>query len=193
MRRVIQQHCCDHDYTIIGMSGAHVSFRCVKCQKEIYLPISMAPKELLKWGYSWYHGDTQDGVLELLINQPIQKNNELKIPMRCTYIVSLLEKLDVAEYEDGHGRRVDFGDIHVRGMYFERNKAEDALEYNVANILKERYPFACIECFGEGNQNCRERIRFFKQEDQKNGAGYVEFVPESAAVNNIRTVAMGIS
>lgn len=132
----IKRCVCDHDYSIKSLSGSTVSFKCVKCGKEIHLHQSRAPLELLTWGYSWYHGKTPDGeTMDLLLHQRIAKNNEVMVPMRKVYVVSLLEKLDVVPYKDGHGSRIDLGDIRVVGIGFEEEKNYTSEEI-VASMLE---------------------------------------------------------
>lgn len=194
--RFLQRCFCQHDYAISGLSGAHISYRCVKCGKEICLPQSQAPKELLSWGYSWYHGAIEDETMDLLIHQYIHKNNEIHVPMSRVYVVSLMEKMEFQTYRDGHGGKMDFGDVKILSFHFEKDKAEDAVLYRIDSGLRNIYPFACIECYGEGATpyNFREKIRFFRQcPSKKDGAKYEEFTPAFAAGKTISTVAVGIS
>lgn len=194
--KFMQRMFCRHDYTITALSGRHVSYRCVKCGKELCLTQSLAPKEMLSWGYGWYHGGPEDGVLDLLIHQPIYKNNEVHIPMNCVYVVSLLEKMDAVPYKDGHGGRIDFGDVKILSFCFEKDKAEDTVLYRIDSGLRDIYPFACIECYADGftPYNFKEKIRFFRQCSPKtDGAKYEEFSPAFAAGKTISTVAVGIS
>lgn len=186
----IKRCVCDHDYSIKSLSGATVSFKCVKCGKEIHLHQSRAPLELLTWGYRWYHGETPDGeTMDLLLHQRIAKNNEVMVPMRKVYVVSLLEKLDVVPYKDGHGSHVDLGDIRVVGIGFEERKIEDILRSATTDELMKLYPYAAVECYAEGVRNRKEKIRFFHKGE--NDRFYKEFEPNLVVKTEVTCIMQG--
>lgn len=190
VKQSVERACCDHDYSIKSLSGSTVSFKCVKCGKEVYLHQSRAPLELLMWGYGWYHGEKPDGeTMDLLLHQRIAKNNEVMVPMRKVYVVSLLEKLDVVPYKDGHGSHVDLGDIRVVGIGFEEQKVEDILRSATTDELMKLYPYAAAECYAEGVRNRKEKIRFFHKGDTDRF--YKEFEPDLSVRTEVTCIMQG--
>lgn len=190
VKQFIKKACCDHDYSIKSLSGSTISFKCVKCGKRIHLHQSRAPLELLTWGYSWYHGGTPDGeTMDLLLHQRIAKNNEVMVPMRKVYVISLLEKLDVIPYKDGHGSRIDLGDIRVVGIGFEEEKIEDVLRNATTDELMKLYPYAAAECYAEGVRNRKEKIRFFHKGDTDRF--YKEFEPSLVVKAEVTCIVQG--
>lgn len=181
---------CDHQYHICSLSDVHVSFKCSLCGKEIVLHLRDGPIDLLKWGYGWYHMYPSEETIELLRYQGISKNNVKIVPQRQVFIVSYIEKMDVLPCRDGKNYNIDFGDICSKGIFFEEEKALEALGGNLAACYSADHAFASLECYVSGLANLDRRISFFKYDSDLRC--YKAYEPPIQIKKNIRTVATGL-